>query len=174
MLLFKCYCKLTIPRFESAQKIISKLQSQIRYFDEELELQMDIAKFYLDWSISLKAIKWQDIFEERQRVSQYKDFATQALQILLQVEKMYNRISDSERPNILTHELQYLIAQSHYNLWEYDEAMGRIDQAIELATSAEARKAISHYIWFKEEKISASRDEYSHQSQNKVRKRNRR
>ncbi len=113
--LIECYLAIEIPNFEKASIYAAKLEN----IDSE-SIRVHLAEFYVRWSTSIKLNRYDDPFEERQRQNRYKDLASKALDIL---EKIHSK----------THYIFYLFAQSHYNLWEYDDALRWMNKAIETA-----------------------------------------
>ena len=115
ILLVECYLALEIPNYEKASAYANELKG---IKDEKLRVQL--AEFYVRWSTSIKMKRYDDPFEERSRQSQYKDLASRALTILNDVKSR-------------THQIYYLISQSHFNLWDYVFAYRFINKAIETA-----------------------------------------
>lgn len=159
-LLFLCYVSTNIPRFESAENIVSQIQSHMGdYLIEDVELQLEIARFYIRWSVTIKSIRGIDPFEENRRQTQYKELARRALDILDTLEIIVNNTSQDKRNGEVTlHEIHYRISQCYYNLWEYDKALSRINRAIKLA-SGYTTPSVTEYMHFKNN-ISRTRDFY--------------
>jgi len=115
MLLVECYVELDIPNFEQASVYANELSNI-----DDVALKIRLAEFYVRWSTSIKMKRCDDPFDERNRQSKYKDLASKALDILDKIE-------------IRTHHIFYLIAQSYFNLWEYDDALRMVNKAIDTA-----------------------------------------
>lgn len=133
--LFSCYASASVPNYEQADILVSQIRANMGgSLDDDLSLLLEIGWFYIHWSSSLKWSKGIDHFEERRRQEQYKFLADKALEILKPMEM---QIAQQRVPKELTDtqksEVYYLLAQGHYNRWEYDLALRFIAKAIEYA-----------------------------------------
>jgi DNA replication protein DnaC len=161
-LLFLCYASLSIPKFESADNLINQIQADLgEYLEQDLDLQLEIARFYVRWSVSIKLTKGIDPFEENLRQARYKELAKKALDILIPLEnQLKQRGSVFESENIKLDEVYYRMSQCHYNLWDYDQALRMINKAITLASQSSNTISTGEYESFKNSIIS-TRDFYS-------------
>jgi len=116
-LLMAYYIALEIPNYEQAHSYARELE----YVSEQNnEIKTEIAQFYLAWSTALKNRKIEiDPIKEMMRQQKYKDLASKAIAHLKAI-------------NSDTHEWHHLLAQSYYNVWDYDLAMAHVDKAIAL------------------------------------------
>lgn len=112
-LLVAYYSSLDIPNFREANNYARDLKVTT---DENILLVL--AEFYVKWSTSIKMQTELDPIKEIYRQQEYKQLADEAIQLL-------NRIAGR------THYHFYLMAQSHYNKWNYQSALSWINQAIE-------------------------------------------
>ena len=117
-LLVSCYMSLDVPNYDRASVYVQQIES-VPVEDEDLRLQ--VAEFYVRWSISIKMNRdiSPDPIEEMLRQQRYKELASKALVILNQIKHK-------------THEVYYLLAQSYFNLWDYQNALTMINEAIRL------------------------------------------
>lgn len=161
-LLFLCYASASIPMFESADGLISQIQADLGgYLDQDLELQLEIARFYIRWSVSIKCTKGIDPFEENLRQARYKELARKSLDVLLSLEaKLSSGKDQAEYDNVKLHEICYRMAQCYYNMWKYDEALKSINRAISLASQNSSTFSAEEYKKFKKN-ISGRSDFYS-------------
>ena len=54
-LLLACYAESSIPRFEAADDLVNQIRADLgEYLEQSLDLQMEIAVFYVRWSVTLK------------------------------------------------------------------------------------------------------------------------
>ena len=136
-LLFKCYIASKSPKFESAENIIKQLQTQMEGFVDDNSFYLEVARFYVRWSTAIKQGVGLDPFEENTRQSTYKSYAHDAQEYLSIVENTYNGLNAQEKKEITfhIHEVYYLQSQCYYNLWEYDQALQKIQQTINLASA---------------------------------------
>ena len=109
---------LDVPNYDRASVYVQQIES-VPVEDEDLRLQ--VAEFYVRWSISIRMNRdiSPDPIEEMLRQQRYKELASKALVILNQIKHK-------------THEVYYLLAQSYFNLWDYQNALTMIDEAIRL------------------------------------------
>jgi len=109
---------LDIPNYDQASVYVQQLESFSR--DDE-SLQLQIAEYYTRWSSFIKRNRDMspDPIQEMLRQQRYKDLAGKALGIL---ERVKNR----------THEVYYLLAQSHFSKWDNESALRMIEKAIQL------------------------------------------
>ncbi len=132
-LLFSCYAESSIPRFESADNLIGQIQFNLGdYLEDDFDFQIEMARFYVRWSASIKNTRGIDRYEENQRRSKYKELAHKALDILVTLESLLNQ-KKPKNISFSRHEIYYRMAECHYNLWDYDRALKMIDKAIALA-----------------------------------------
>jgi len=117
--LISCYTSLEIPNYTRASTYIAQLESGA--LDDET-LKREIGEFYVRWSISIKMNREIsfDPLDEILRQQKYKELADRALSWLSQIK-------------IKTHEVYYLLAHSHFNKWDYDDASKMIEKAISLS-----------------------------------------
>src|SRR5262249_47380765 len=158
-LLFLCYASASIPMFESADHLIGQIEADLGdYLDQDLELQLEIGRFYIRWSTSIKFSKGIDPFEENLRQARYKELATKSLEVLAPLEaKLSNRKNRTEHPNVALHEIYYRTSQCYFNLWKYDQSLKAINRAISLASQNSSAFSIEEYTKFRKT-VSSSRD----------------
>lgn len=116
-LLVSSYLSLESPPFDDASIYVNKLKDIIPKGDNEAIL--DIARFYVKWSLSIKLKRELDPLKEITRQGRYKSLAENALTILDEIK-------------IKTHKVYHLYAQSYFNMWKYEEALDMIGKAIEI------------------------------------------
>lgn len=153
-LLFACYASSSIPKFERADNLITQIQSDLgAYLEQDLDLQMEIARFYTRWSVSIKLTRGIDPFEENIRQDRYKELARKALDILLSIESERNQWNTRTRSSRLS-EVYYCSSQCYYNLWNYDQALKLIDKAISLASDSLNYAVEDQYVRFRRNILS--------------------
>jgi DNA polymerase III delta prime subunit len=135
-LLFNCYTSPLKPNYERAEILVNQIKVELgEYLEQEPALQMEIARFYVKWSISIKVSKGIDPYEDQQRVGRYKEFAQQAIDILNPIEKEFSNNLTFTNRGFRLHEVYYRLGQCFYNLWDYDQAIFNTKRAIGLANN---------------------------------------
>lgn len=116
-LLLSCYMTLDIPTYDEASIYVNELKDCVESNDIDTKLEM--AEFYVKWSTFIKLKRDADPIREIVRQQQYKELANKAISIL-------NSIKNK------THKFYYLFAHSYFNLWDYENSLKMIENAIEL------------------------------------------
>jgi RNA-directed DNA polymerase len=132
-LLFSCYSTMEIPNFDKSNNLISQIISDLG--DEiEVDMQVEIARFYVRWSIYLRHKKGIDPYEENKRIHEYKEKAQKAISILQPIEsKIGDPTWNKVTSKINQVEVYYLLSQCYFNLWESTIALKMINKAISSA-----------------------------------------
>ena len=108
----------------------------------------------------IKGLRGVDKYEDRQRVQKYKDLANQAIEKLIPIEKEYSNNPSAKFRGIKLHEVYYRLAQSYYNLWEYDQALKNINRAIMLADKSLEFSSQVEYEDFRDNHIVKTKEHY--------------
>ncbi len=163
-LLFLCYAAVNMPRFENAEDIVTQVRSHLGdYLEEDIAFQLDIARFYIRWSISIKLTIGLDPFEENMRQANYKELAEKALEILIPLEKILRKPHPPENySSVNLHEVYYRMSQCYYNLWDNDAALKSINHAIRLVQPSSSTLIVLEYKKFRTT-ISGTRDYFKNQ-----------
>jgi hypothetical protein len=103
------------PDFDQAHIYAKELE---KYPLDDWEMMMDLAEFYTTWSTSLKLKIELDPIREMQRHQKYKELSDHAISLL------------KSKPDQASHRWHYLLAQNHFNKWDYDSAGISIQRAI--------------------------------------------
>ncbi len=151
-LLFSCYASLSIPKFEKTSLLIEQItENDGGDLKEDVELQLEIIRFYIRWSITVRMQqKVNDVLDENIRQAKYKELAKKALSFLnpLETYVMQNK-SSPKIAKINIHEIYYWYAESYFNLWDYEKALKMIDKAIKLAESSSQFISVDEYEGFR-------------------------
>jgi hypothetical protein len=113
-LLMAYYSTGSMPNFEQANTYAHELEELAQ---GSTELKMEIARFYVHWSTAIKIRFEIDPIQEMLRQQRYKELAEKAIGLL-------------EPLGFNTPEWNQLLAQSYYNVWNYDAALGYAEEAI--------------------------------------------
>jgi hypothetical protein len=114
-LLMTYYSTLPIPNFEQANTYAQELAELA---ESSTDIELELARFYVHWSTSIK-IKFEgDPIQEMLRQQKYKDLAQQAIKLLSDLR-------------LHTSEWNQLLAQSYYNIWSYESALRHANAALE-------------------------------------------
>lgn len=150
-MLFICYSSLSIPQFENADNLVNQIQAEMgNYLEEDLDLQLEIVRFYVRNSISLKVKRGIDPYEDNLRQAQYKELAQKALNILRLLIDKFSQVGNPSTLNgVYLHEVYYRSSQCYYNLWNYDDALMYINKAIALVSQADNKFPLQEYEKFK-------------------------
>lgn len=140
-LLMSYLSSLDVPNYNQAGPYALELKNGVNE-----EILFDVAEFYVKWSTAIKMRTELDPIREMQRQQEYKELADLALEVLKKV---------GERG----HRYYYLLAQCHYNKWDYDLASNYINSAIALLPSHSYLN--EPYNYFKSD-ISKKRRRYNH------------
>lgn len=117
VLLMLYYTAIVPPRFEQAHLYARELED---IAGSNKEVQFEIAKFYATWSTAIKVTFEPDRLREGMRQLAYKEHADNALRVLKECQRESS-------------DWHHLVAQCHYNKWEYELALQHINIAIKLA-----------------------------------------
>ena len=113
-LLMNYQIALDVPNYEQAYIYARELEELGQISNES---KTELAEFYVSWSTSLKMKKDFDPIREMERQQKYKELADKAIKLL--------------KDDVLDdHERDRLLAQSHYNLWDYEKALIYVEKAI--------------------------------------------
>ena len=104
---------LAVPNFEQAHVYAKELESV-----DDNRIRIELARFYVAWSIGVKMRFELDPLREMIRQQQYKELADTAIRILKEIHEH-------------SHEWYYLNAQSFYNKWDYESARLYAERAID-------------------------------------------
>jgi tetratricopeptide (TPR) repeat protein len=106
-----------VANFEQAHRYAIELESVAA---GEPAIIFELAQFYTEWSTAIKMKMEHDPLREGRRQQDYKEHADKAILLLKRI------------PENNTAEYYYLLAQTHYNKWDYNPALGFINRAIDL------------------------------------------
>jgi hypothetical protein len=154
--LLACYSVTRPPSVSGINDPISDIRSGLDDFlDEDTDLRMALAACYIHWSMSIKATRGGDTFDENMRQARYKNYAEKALELLLPIESQLTRVRVDDVAAQL-HEVYYRTAQCYCNLWDYGRALKAIDRAVAMAAQAGILPAIDEYTRFRKNIITKS------------------
>jgi tetratricopeptide (TPR) repeat protein len=127
------YIAVEIPNYEQAHSYARELE---HIAEQSRDIKAELAQFYVSWSTAVKMKRELDPLKEMVRQQKYKELADRALTLLHDIA-------------LDTHEWHHLLAQSYYNLWDYDRSLIHVDEAIDRLPRNSHLYA--PYCWFRRE-----------------------
>ena len=113
------------PNYDQAYTYACELEEAA---GENTEIRWELAQFYVSWSTALKMRFEPDFLKNMERERDYKDHADKAIRLL-------NKLPAG------SHSWHHLLAQSYFNKWDYDQALGHVEKALQLLPKG------SHLFW---------------------------
>jgi hypothetical protein len=118
-LLMTYYTELEIPNFEQAHGCAREIENVAA---QNKEIRLELARFYVAWSLALKMKSELDPIRDMVRQQKYKDLADTAVGYLKGLA-------------LDTHQWHYLLSQAHFNRWDNQAALLHVDRAIAVLPS---------------------------------------